>query len=90
MQPGPQQLRDWMDRRWPLSGRKARDAAEYFDFDESFISQLLRGDRTPGLLNAIKIERGSGIPVEAWVSTELDILAAAKLPKARNRKSDAA
>ena len=72
MKSGAEQLKDWMDRRWPLSTRKQREAAEHLGWDETFISQLLRGVRTPGLTNAIKIERLSGIPVEAWVSSELD------------------
>jgi hypothetical protein len=72
MKPGAEQLTDWIARRWPLSARKNREAAEHFDWDETFISMLCRGVRAPGLANAIKIERESGIPVEAWVSTELD------------------
>lgn len=72
MPTGAEQLKDWIERRWPLSSRKAREAAEYLGYDESFISQLLRGDRRPGLTNAINIERKSGIPVEAWVSSEVD------------------
>lgn len=74
MKPGAQQLRDWIDRRWPNSDRKQRDAAEHLGWDETFIAKLLAGKRNPGLTNAIKIERESGIPVEAWVSSELDEL----------------
>lgn len=87
MQSGPKQFADWMARRWPLSARKAREAAEYFGWDESFISQLLNGVRRPGLINAIRIERMSGIPVEAWVPSQLDNLAETLTTKARNRQS---
>lgn len=88
MEAGAKQLQEWMDRRWPLSERKAREAAEHFGWDESFISQLLRGDRRPGLTNAIKIERKSGIPVEAWVSSELDEMESVPAGNGRKRKSD--
>lgn len=79
-----------MDRRWPLSIRKARETAEHFDWDESFISQLLRGDRRPGLTNAIRIERECGIPVESWVSSELDEQEEAPVKKASKRLQDRA
>lgn len=46
-----------------------KEAGEYMGFHESFISQLVNGDRTPGLENAIAIERMTGIPVEAWLPT---------------------
>lgn len=90
MQSGPEQLRDWMKRRWPLSARPAREVADYFGWDESFISQLLSGSRRPGLTNAIKIERGAGIPVEAWVSSQLDEYARPESIKAGNSKQDEA
>lgn len=67
-EPGSEQLRDWMRRR----GFKQADAARYLDVDEPYISVLLSGKRTPGLDNAIKLERLTGIPVEAWASSELN------------------
>lgn len=77
MQSGAEQLRDWMQRRFPESERPQRDVAEFFGWDETFIAKLLADDgssqqRKPGLANAIIIERKTGIPVEAWVSSELD------------------
>lgn len=68
MKSGAEQLKDWMHRRRFM----AREAAEYFGWHESFISQLINSVRTPGLENAVKIERESGIPVEAWLPTEGD------------------
>ncbi len=65
---GSAQLKDWMHRRRFLQ----RETAEYLDCDVSFISQLLRGARVPGLGNAILIERKTGIPVEAWLPKGLD------------------
>lgn len=68
MKSGAEQLIDWMARR----GLNQREAAEHFGWDETFISQLRSGKRTPGLSNAVKIERETGIPIEAWLETELD------------------
>lgn len=67
MQSGAEQLKDWMRRR----GFKQADAARYLGFDEPYISVLSSGKRTPGLDNAILLERLTGIPVEAWASSEL-------------------
>lgn len=63
MKSGAEQLKDWMHRRRFLQ----REAAEHLGFDATFVSQLVNGARTPGLDNAIKIERETGIPVEAWL-----------------------
>lgn len=68
MKAGADQLRDWMKRR----GFNQTQTAEHFGWDETFISKLLLERRQPGLENAIKIERETGIPVEAWVSSPLD------------------
>lgn len=68
MDSGADQLKDWMRRR----GFKSADAARYLEMDEPYISVLINSKRTPGLDNAIKLERLTGIPVEAWASTELD------------------
>lgn len=68
MQPAREQLKDWIDRRQ----YNQREAANYLGFDESHLSSLLGGRRQPGLSNAIKLERLTGIPVEAWMSSELD------------------
>jgi len=62
MKSGAEQLKDWMHRRRFLQ----REAAEHLGFDATFVSQLVNGARIPGLDNAIKIERETGIPVEAW------------------------
>lgn len=53
-------------------GFNAAGAARFLGFDQPYMSVLLSGKRTPGLDNAIKLERLTGIPVEAWASTELD------------------
>lgn len=83
MQSGPEQLKDWMRRR----GFNQADAARYLQFDEPYISVLLSGKRTPGLPNAIQLERFTGIPVEAWASTELDTAAEMATAGTRKRQS---
>lgn len=68
MHSGNEQLKDWMRRR----GFTQADAARYLQFDEPYISVLTSGKRTPGLDNAVKLERLTGIPVEAWMESDLN------------------
>lgn len=68
MKTGAEQLTDWMERR----GLSNTEAAAHFEWDLTFISKLVNGHRLPGLANAIKIERETGIPVEAWMPSKLD------------------
>jgi hypothetical protein len=56
----------------------------------TFVSFLVNGKRTPGLTNALKIERLTGIPVEAWASSDLDDYEPATTAKGRKRLSDKA
>ncbi len=86
MQSGPEQLKDWMRRR----GFTQADAARYMGCDESFVSMLMSGRRGAGLTNAIKIERLTGIPVEAWAASELDESESAVGATASKRKTDKA
>lgn len=72
MKPGCDQLADWMKRR----GLNLSETADHFGWDQTFISKLINGHRLPGLANAIKIERETGIPVEAWQSSEQDAVSA--------------
>lgn len=65
---GAEQLSEWMRR----ARMNQAEAARYLGFDAPYVSVLLSGKRTPGLDNAITLERLTGIPVEAWASTELD------------------
>lgn len=82
MQAGPEQLKDWMRRR----GFTQADAARYIEEDEPTLSRLMTGKQVPGLRKAIRIERHTGIPVEAWAASELDDLGDDEPPKPRNRK----
>lgn len=82
---GAEQLKDWMRRR----GFKQADAARHLEVDEPYISVLCSGKRTPGLENAILIERRTGIPVEAWSSNEVgesETLVQASAAKSRDNK----
>lgn len=54
---GPDQLRDWLERRKV----NQRVAADMLGITEVFLSQLLNNKRTPGLANAINIERTTEI-----------------------------
>lgn len=68
MKTGRMQFKDWIKRR----GFLQQDAAEYLGFDETYVSHLCTGARTPALDNAVKIERLTGIPVAAWMSKRED------------------
>ncbi len=86
MKTGAEQLSDWMERRFPESTRRQRDTAEHFGWDETFIAKLMTGARLPGLVNALRIERETGIPVEAWVPSGLDTPVSAAPERARKAK----
>jgi transcriptional regulator with XRE-family HTH domain len=68
MKDGRLQLKDWIHRRVFTQ----REAAAHLGIDDTFLSQLVNGKRHPGLRNAIDIERLTGIPVEAWLSHNVD------------------
>ncbi len=68
MHSGPEQLRDWMRRR----EFNQAQTAEYFGWDQTYFSMVINGHRALGLKNALLVERRTGIPVEAWASSELD------------------
>ena len=57
-------------------------AARFIGMDPTHLSQILTRQRRPGLDNAVKIARCTGVPVEAWVSLPRDTRA--------RRTSDAA
>lgn len=61
-----ERLRDWMER----SKLTQRAAARLLGMHYTFLSQLLNDLRTPALGTAVRIERITGIPVEAWMPTE--------------------
>lgn len=68
MKDGRALLRDWIKRM----GFNQQKAAAFLGIDHTYVSQILNGHRSPGIRNAVHIERLSGIPVEAWVPTGVD------------------
>lgn len=57
-----------MERR----GFNQADAARFLDFPEPVVSKMKDGLEGLGLARAIRVERLTGIPVEAWAS-ELEL-----------------
>lgn len=55
-------------RRGNLNQRRA---AAQLGFHYTTLNKFLTGYRRPGRENAIQIERGTGIPVEAWSPTSV-------------------
>ena len=47
------------------------ETARTLGMHPTVISNLITGRRLPGRENAIKIERATGIPVEAWTPTRV-------------------
>jgi len=86
MKSGPEQFKQWMG----LRGFNQRLVAAYFEWDEAYISNLMSGRRTPGLDNAVQIERMTGIPVEAWMADEVGTSAEPVLAGTRKRNLDKA
>lgn len=72
MKTGAHLLKDWIGRR----GYKQTEAAHVLSLQPTFLSMLVNEHRMPSLNNAIKIERVTGIPVEAWESSNDDELPA--------------
>jgi DNA-binding XRE family transcriptional regulator len=67
MKSGPDRLREWIER----SKCNQTEAAKLLGFTKVFLSQILNGVRTPGLANAINIQRVTGISVESWAVTDV-------------------
>ncbi len=62
-QTGRERLAQWIER----SKLNQLEASIIIGIDPTQLSQILNGNRRPGLDNAVKIERRTGIVVEAWV-----------------------
>lgn len=61
------QLADWLTR----SKLNQRAGARVLGIHYTFLNQILLHHRQPGLANAVHFERLTGIPVEAWMPTEV-------------------
>jgi transcriptional regulator with XRE-family HTH domain len=67
MMSGRERLALWLDR----SKLNQREAAVLLGMHFTHLNQILSGRRTPGLANAVTIERATGIPAEAWLASEV-------------------
>ena len=76
---GRDRLAQWIER----SILNQLEAARIIGIDHTQLNQILGGKRRPGLDNAIKIERATGIAVEAWESIEDDRVVAVGSTKGR-------
>jgi transcriptional regulator with XRE-family HTH domain len=84
MRSGPDQLRDWIERR----GFNYEETARHLGLDPSVVTKLANGTRNAGLKIALVIERRTGIPVEAWASEDSDTAGELVSANPRKRKSD--
>ena len=67
MKTGAELLKNWIGR----STYKQVDAAVALGLTQSYLSLLANGKRVPGRDKAVRIERLTGIPVEAWSSRDV-------------------
>jgi len=67
MQSGRKRLRAWIDR----SKMNQNEAAEVLSIHPVMLSQILSGDRKPGLGTAVNIEQITGVSVESWVLSKV-------------------
>lgn len=72
----------WIDRRCGSH----REAARLLRLHFTHLSQILSGRRNPGLANAVRIQDVTGIPVTAWVPTDVDKPNMSDTDKARKAK----
>ncbi len=63
-----ERLQLWIDR----SKITQLETARLIDMDPTQLSQILSGKRRPGLDNAVKIQRITGIDPSAWVPSTPD------------------
>ena len=66
MTTGPEQLRDWLQRR----GFNQREGANLLEMDDTHLCRILSGERTPTLQQAVAIQRLTGISVETWANDD--------------------
>lgn len=84
MNAGQERLRAWIER----SQLTQRAAAKLLGIHFTFLNQLLSTNarrRSPALGTALRIERLTGIPVEAWMPTDVGDEHAEKSPRRRNQ-----
>jgi plasmid maintenance system antidote protein VapI len=67
MKSGRERLRAWIER----SKVNQTEAAVILSMNAVHLSQILNGQRGPGLATAVNIERVTGISVESWLLTSV-------------------
>lgn len=83
MQSGSEQLLEWMERK----GFDTRtQAAKFLGVDKSIVTKLAKGTRKPGRESAIRLQRQTGIPIEAWSSDASDTSEKRGARKPRKRR----
>lgn len=70
MRPGPEQLKEWIERR-QLTQRQAAEELEFGPTGEVALSYYLSGKRLPGRDRALSIQRIAGIPAESWTLSRI-------------------
>lgn len=65
---GRERLAQWIER----SKLQQIEAAEQIGIDPTQLSQILAGKRRPGLDNAVKIHKTTGIAPADWVPSDED------------------
>lgn len=78
---GAQQVLDWIARQ----GLNQREAAGKLGIGKDYLNHIVCRRSKVGLRTALRIERTTGIPVEVWESTDVDIQEPTKSAKARKR-----
>ena len=63
-----------------------RAAARLLGFHYTFLSQILRRDRSPSLATAVRIYRITGVPMDAWAPTADGTQLKAPVRTAKKRK----
>lgn len=81
LNPGAQAVLDWIDRQ----GLNQRQAAVKIGIGHDYLNHIVCGRSKVGLSTALRIERTTGIPVEAWDSTGVDKREPVTIAKARKR-----
>lgn len=79
---GRERLAQWIDR----SKLTQAEAAVIIGIDPTQLSQILAGKRRPGLDNAVKIAKATGIVPEDWVPSAEDDDATETLGMSRKRR----
>jgi transcriptional regulator with XRE-family HTH domain len=80
MKSGAELLKAWMGRM----GLNLTQTAAELEMQLPYLSMIASGKRNPGLRAAVKIERRTGIPAEAWLATEVYGSSADATPVAAN------